>query len=43
MVEPFLDGMTLDEAVDSKSVYMVDLKVLDKIECPGGRVVSRYV
>ncbi len=39
MLEPFLDGMTLDEALAAKSIYMVDLKVLHKLKCPAGRVV----
>eukprot|EP00794_Sanderia_malayensis_P003702 gene3702-4222_t len=39
MLEPFLDGMSLDEAVNTNSIYMVDLKVLHNLECHEGRVL----
>ena len=28
MVEPFLEGMTLDEALQKKKIYIADLEVL---------------
>ena len=39
MVEPFLDGMTLDEALEKRRIFVVDLEVLDKLECNMQRVV----
>ena len=40
MVEPFLEGITLDEAMKNKKIYIVNLKRLTEIMCRFNRVVS---
>ena len=32
MVEPFLDNMTLQEAISKKRIFIVDLTVLEKVD-----------
>ena len=39
MVEPFLEGMTLDEAMQSKKLYLIDLTYLVSIQCTDDRKV----
>lgn len=40
MVEPFLEGTTLEEAMKNKKIYIVNLKKLTEIMCRFNRVVS---
>lgn len=40
MVEPFLDGMTLEDAMKNKKIYIVNLKKLSDVMCRFNRVVS---
>lgn len=40
MVEPFLEGITLEEAMKNKKIYIVNLKKLTEIMCRFNRVVS---
>lgn len=40
MVEPFLDGMTLEDALKNKKIYIVNLKKLTEVMCRFNRVVS---
>lgn len=40
LVEPFLDGMTLEEALKKKKIYIVNLKKLSDVMCRFNRVVS---
>jgi len=40
MVEPFLDGLTLEEALKKKKIYISNLKKLTEIMCRFNRVVS---
>eukprot|EP00112_Aurelia_sp_Birch-Aquarium-sp1_P026556 Seg949.7 transcript_id=Seg949.7/GoldUCD/mRNA.D3Y31 product="Arachidonate 5-lipoxygenase" protein_id=Seg949.7/GoldUCD/D3Y31 len=39
MLDPFLDGMSLDQALESKSIFIIDLKVLHNLHCPAGREI----
>ena len=41
MVEPFLDGMTLEDAMKNKKIYIVNLKRLSDVMCRFNRVVSK--
>ena len=41
LVEPFLDGMTLEEALKKKKIYIVNLKKLSDVMCRFNRVVSK--
>ena len=41
MVEPFLDGMTLEDAMKNKKIYIVNLKKLSDVMCRFNRVVSK--
>ena len=40
MVEPFLEGFTLEEAMEHRKIYIVDLKVLENLCCKNERKVS---
>ena len=40
MVEPFLEGMTFEEAMKNKKIYIVNLKKLSDVMCRFNRVVS---
>lgn len=40
MVKPFLDGLTLEEAMEKKKIYIVNLKRLSDVMCRFNRVVS---
>jgi len=40
MVEPFLEGMTLEDAMKNKKIYIVNLKKLSDVMCRFNRVVS---
>lgn len=37
MVEPFLENMTLDEAIENKKIYIIDLEILEGIKCRDNR------
>eukprot|EP00118_Oscarella_pearsei_P020349 m.220380 g.220380 ORF g.220380 m.220380 type:complete len:749 (+) comp39936_c2_seq4:1023-3269(+) len=40
LVEPFLEGKTLQEAIESRSIYMVDYEVLRNVPLSEGRFVT---
>ena len=40
MVAPFIDGLTIQEAIEKKILYVVDLSILDGIKCKNDRTVS---
>lgn len=39
MVRPFLEGLTLQEALDSNKIFIVDLGILDKLKYSTGRAI----
>lgn len=43
MVEPFLEGMTLNEALNQNKIFMVDMKILDQLQCKDNRIVRRSI
>lgn len=43
MVEPFLEGKTLDEAMEKKKIYLLDLMYLADIECTANRKVHTSI
>ena len=42
MIAPMLDGMTIDEAIAKKQLYIVDLEILHGISCKGENKASSY-
>lgn len=42
MVAPFIDGLTIQEAIEKKILYIVDLSILDGIKCKNDRTVSMW-
>lgn len=40
MMEPFLEGLPLKQALDEKRIFIVNLKVLDEIQLEENRKVS---
>ena len=40
MVSCFLEGVTLEEAIERKDIYISNLSQLEGISCPDGRYVS---
>ena len=40
MVEPFLEGKTMEDAMKKKKLYLMDLTYMSDIECSAGRKVS---
>lgn len=43
MVEPHLDGSSLEEALRNKRIYIVNLDVLSGIVCKECRIVSNII
>ena len=43
MVEPFLEGKTMEDAMNKKKLYLMDLTYMSDIECSAGRKVSYQV
>ncbi|XP_029207338.2 polyunsaturated fatty acid 5-lipoxygenase-like [Acropora millepora] len=41
MVKPFLDGLTLEEAMEKKKIYIVNLKRLSDVMCRFNRVICK--
>ncbi|CAH1793219.1 unnamed protein product [Owenia fusiformis] len=39
MVEPFLEGQTLEACLESKKIYIMDLKILEGIKCSENRTL----
>ncbi|XP_023237606.1 allene oxide synthase-lipoxygenase protein-like [Centruroides sculpturatus] len=39
MVEPFLETMTLQEAIEKKRIYIIDLEILQGISCRNSRII----
>lgn len=42
MISPILDGMTIEEAIAKKQLYIVDLEILHEIACKGENKASSY-
>lgn len=40
-LKPFLEGMTISEAISKKRLFIIDLETLEGITCVEGHVVSR--
>ncbi|KAJ8030540.1 Arachidonate 5-lipoxygenase [Holothuria leucospilota] len=40
MLWPFLEGLSIQEAVDARILYYIDYKILGNLPCPDNRVVS---
>lgn len=40
-LKPFLEGMTISEAISKKRLFIIDLEVLEGITCVEGHVVSQ--
>ena len=43
MVEPYLNETSLEDALQEKQIYIVNLEVLDGIACRDCRTVSRIL
>ena len=41
MVEPFLEGQTLEEAMDDKKIYIVDHSFMKGLQCTNSRKVGK--
>lgn len=39
MIEPFLEGKTMKDALDSKKLYLLDLTYMAQIQCAADRKV----
>lgn len=39
MLKPFMEGLSIDEAIRSKRLYIVDYSFLKDLECTGGRTI----
>ncbi|KAJ8030541.1 Arachidonate 15-lipoxygenase B [Holothuria leucospilota] len=39
MLWPFLEGMSIQEAIDARKLYYIDYKILENLPCPDNRVV----
>lgn len=39
MVEPILEGMNLQEALDNKKLFYVDLEILENVQCKDNRIL----
>lgn len=40
-LNPFLEGMTISEAISKKRLFIIDLEILEGITCVEGHIVSR--
>ena len=40
MVKPFLEGLTLSEAIDKRRLFIIDLEILEGINSLEGYIVS---
>lgn len=41
MMKPFLEGMTLEEALQNDKIFIIDLEILDNVQCKdSGRLVA---
>ena len=43
MLEPFLEGQTLDEALAAKRIFIVDLEILSRLKLDETRKVGNKV
>lgn len=41
MVEPFLEGQTLEEAMDERKIYIVDHSFMKDLQCTNNRKVGK--
>ena len=41
MVEPFLEGKTLETCLQKKKIYIVDLRYMSGVECSANRKVIK--
>ncbi|KAJ8045756.1 Arachidonate 5-lipoxygenase [Holothuria leucospilota] len=39
MLQPFMEGMTIEQAIEAKRLYIVDYSFLDGVECSYGRTI----
>ena len=43
MVSCFLEGVTLEEVIERKEIYISNLSQLEQVSCPEGRYVSMFL
>ena len=43
LVEPHLEGKSLNKALSSNRMFVIDLTYLEGIECKGGKKVDYYI
>lgn len=43
LLKPFLEGMTILEAISKKRLFIIDLEILEGITCVEGYVVSDII